>query len=252
MSQRPPDALTAHADAWEELGRIHARHGIDGAGADRVRGARLMASGLPHPAYNNADVVDPGAVDLEAVGAWYAERGVPWGVRVPAGSSWTAGRHLFRKRLLGLVPEDFVAAATVPGLDVTVAGTADLAEVVEVDVAAFGGEAEGVSPWLGPILADGSAEVLLARLEGRPVAAAYVIATEGEAGPAGYLGGVGVVPAARRRGIAGDVSARLVGSALERGVGLVHCHPDHGEAARVYERIGFRPAGGLDVYVDLA
>jgi hypothetical protein len=55
---------TAHADAWEAHGRFRTPYG---GGAVRLPGIRLMASGLPHSQWNNGDVVDPAAVDLEAV-----------------------------------------------------------------------------------------------------------------------------------------------------------------------------------------
>lgn len=245
------DALTAHGDAWEQLGRIHAAHGAPGAGAARVPGARLMASGLPHPTYNNADITDPYVVDLDAVRAWYDARGVPWGVRVPAGSAWDAGRHLFRKNLRAVGPTTFVPATPVPGLTVTMAEESELTDVAAVDTAAFGGTAADARAWLGPLVADPSAHLLVARLDGRPVAAAYTVTTEFDAGRAAYLAGVGVVPGARRRGIAHDLSSRLVEAALDRGAEIVHGHPEQAEAVRVSGRLGFAPAGAFDIYVDL-
>src|SRR4029079_12798950 len=86
-----------------------------GGGVATLPGIRLMASGLPHPQWNSADVTGPGA-DLEAARAFYAERGVPWGVRVPAGMRWGAGRHLFQMPLMGLAAADPIAPAAGPGL----------------------------------------------------------------------------------------------------------------------------------------
>src|SRR3954468_19343155 len=51
----------AHADAWEAHGRFRAG---SGGGFARLPGIRLMASGLPHPQWNNGDVLDPDAVDV--------------------------------------------------------------------------------------------------------------------------------------------------------------------------------------------
>ncbi len=62
---------TAHADAWEELGRCSIR---TGGGWSRLAGIRLMASGLPYPQWNNGDVIDPSVVDIDRVAAWYEER----------------------------------------------------------------------------------------------------------------------------------------------------------------------------------
>ncbi|HEX2400992.1 MAG TPA: hypothetical protein VHJ79_13575 [Mycobacterium sp.] len=78
----PEWLCTAHADAWQEIGRWR---DTTGGGVARLAGVWLMASGLPHPQWNNGDVFAPELVDIGAVGRWFAERGVPWGVRVPAG-----------------------------------------------------------------------------------------------------------------------------------------------------------------------
>src|SRR4051794_41976697 len=110
---------TAHADAWEAHGRHRER---DGGGVARLPGVRLMASGLPHPQWNNGDVVDPAAVDVESVRQWYADRRVPWGLRLPAGGPWPHGRMLFRKRLMGLATPSFEPAVVPAGGALPVAG----------------------------------------------------------------------------------------------------------------------------------
>jgi len=102
---------TAHGDAWQEQGRLRIPYG--GAFAE-LPGIRLMASGLQHPQWNNADVTDAAVVDIDLVREWYAARGVPWGARVPNDQDWSIGRHLFAKRLMGLTPEAFVAAPRRP------------------------------------------------------------------------------------------------------------------------------------------
>jgi GNAT superfamily N-acetyltransferase len=240
---------SAHGDAWQVLGRIHEPHG--GAVAS-VPGGRLMASGIPLAPYNNVDVDVPELIDLASVRAWYAERHVPWGARVPGGAAWTAGRFLFRKPLQGLEPASFGPAPVVPGLVVAPAVPEELEEVLLIDTEAFGGEAAPSRRWLAPLLTAPSATVVLARLDGRPVGTAYLVRSDGAAGPAAYLGGVGVVSEARRRGVAGALSSWLVTAGFAAGVQLVHCHPDTALAARVYERLGFVEGAALDVYVDLA
>jgi hypothetical protein len=98
---------TAHADAWEVEGRLRAPFG---GGAARVRGARLMASGIAQPKWNNADVTGTD-VDWDEVHAWYAERGVPWGIRVPLELELEleveVGSPLFVKRCAALFPDTF-------------------------------------------------------------------------------------------------------------------------------------------------
>ena len=71
---------TAHADAWAVEGALREAYG---GGAATLPGIRLMASGLPHPQWSSADVTCPRRP--EAARAFYAERGVRWGVRVPTG-----------------------------------------------------------------------------------------------------------------------------------------------------------------------
>jgi GNAT superfamily N-acetyltransferase len=242
-------ARTAHADAWEQHGLLRAGHG--GAAAE-LPGIRLMASGLPHPQWNNGDVTDPAAVDVDAVRAWYAARGVPWGVRVPAGAPWPHGRHLFRKRLMLLHLDRLVPAPAVPGLRVRAAGPDDLASVVAVDAAAFEGDPETEAPWIRPHLDAPAATVALAELDGVAVGTAYVLRSDGRAGPAAYLAGVAVLGPARGRGVAAAMSTWLLQDALARGSHVAHLHPDTDAASRLYARLGFDEVGGLDVYVDLA
>ena len=66
-----------------------------------------------------------------------------------------------------------------------------------------------------------------------------------------FLGGIGVVHGARRRGVAAAMSAWLLRRAFHGGARLAHLHPESDAAARVYDRLGFRAAGALDIYVDL-
>lgn len=249
---------TAHGDAWERQGVLRRPFGGDAA---RLPGIRLMASGLGHPQWNNGDVLDPDEVDIAEVAAWYTERGVPWGVRVPAGLRWTHGRRLFRKRLMGLVAPDFRPAhqpralraetRTPPaGLRLRAADPSDLAEVLEVDCLAFEESPEVERPWVEPHLSAAETTVVVAELEGHAVGTAYTLRSDGDAGPALYLAGVAVRPEARRQGVAAAMSSWLIERGFDEGVQLVHLHPDSDEAARVYGRLGFVEVEGFDVYVD--
>jgi ribosomal protein S18 acetylase RimI-like enzyme len=240
-------ARLAHGDAWQALGRLHAALGT-GRVAE-VPGALLMASGLPLPQYNNADITDPAAVDVAAVARWYDELGVPWGARVPAGVAWSAGRLLFRKRLMALPSEDLVPPAPDGHIELAAAGPDDLDTVLRLDVAAFGDAGEAQRRWLEALLAGADVTVALASWEGTPAGTGYAVRTDGAAGPAVYVAGIGVDPAFRRRGIGAALSARLVEQAGPHR--LAHLHPDTDEAVRVYRRLGFVEVPGFDVYVDL-
>lgn len=237
----------AHADAWEAHGRHRAS---SGGGVARLPGIRLMASGLPHPQWNNGDVSDPAAVDVAEVRRWYADRGVPWGVRVPVGMTWPHGRQLFRKRLMGLRPETFTPATATGGVSIRQGGPADVEAVLAVDTVAFGAPDDVERPWVEPLLSQPGVTVAVAELAGETVGVGHVLVTAGDAGPAAYVAGIGVLPVARRRGIASVLSTWLVERSFAAGARLAHLHPDTDAAAVVYARLGFVEVEGFDIFVD--
>jgi GNAT superfamily N-acetyltransferase len=238
---------TAHADAWAVEGALREPYG---GGVATLRGIRLMASGLAHPQWNSADVTGPYA-DLDGAREFYAARGVDWGVRVPAGMPWTAGRRLFRMPLMGLLPGQLRTPPAVDGLALRAAGPDDLETVLAVDTSAFGSDPDLYRPWTAPHLSAPQITVALAELDGEPVGTAYTLRSDGPAGPAVFLAGVAVIAGARRRGVAAAMSVWLLRGAFAGGARLAHLHPDTDAAARVYARLGFREAGALDIYVDL-
>jgi ribosomal protein S18 acetylase RimI-like enzyme len=69
------------------------------------------------------------------------------------------------------------------------------------------------------------------------------VGTAQRAGDVVEVVGVGTLPAARRRGLGGAVTAELARDALERGAELVFLSAGSPEIARVYERVGFRRVG---------
>jgi len=236
----------AHADAWAAEGVLRAPLG---GAALSLRGIRVMASGLAHPQWNGADVTAPDA-DVEGARAFYAARGVRWGVRVPSGMSWPHGRHLFRMPLMGLVPGALRPAPPVAGLALRAARERDLDVVLALDAGAFGVPEALQRPWLAPHLSAPGVTVALAALEGEPVGTAYTLRTDGEAGPSAFLAGVAVAAGARRRGVAAAMSTWLLARAFAEGAELAHLSADTDAAARVYARLGFTPAGALEVHVD--
>ena len=79
-------------------------------------------------------------------------------------------------------------------------------------------------------------------------------AFDSEAGPVGggshnprgeitEIVGVGVLPAFRRRGIAGALTCALAADALSRGVTTVFCSAENDAVARIYAAVGFRRVG---------
>ena len=234
----------AQADAATAEGRLRER---TGGGAAEVRGARLMASGLPFAKWNSAIVTAP-EPDLTAVRRWFAAKAVPWGVRVPVDIQVTPGRHLFPQRCMGLLPTDFVPADGT--VEIRRARPADAETVSYVDATAFGDDPASVRTWLEPQLADDCWHSYLAVIGGRPVGVATGVYTDGRAGPAVLVSGVGVLPPYRGRGIGAALSSRVVADALDAGVRLAHLNPDTDAAARIYARLGFVEVPGFEIYVD--
>jgi GNAT superfamily N-acetyltransferase len=238
---------TAHGDAWAAEGVLREPMG---GGARALTGIRVMASGLPSPQWNGADVT-AAEPDLAAARAFYAERGLPLAVRVPEGMPWHAGRHCVRLRLMGLEPQAFVPAAEVPGLRVREADVHDLETVLDLDVGAFGGDRDATRPWIAPHLGAPGFTVALADLEGEPAATAYSVRTDGAAGPSLLLAGVAVAAHLRGRGIGAAISSWLLARGFAGGARLAHLHADTDAAARVYARLGFVDAGALEVFEDV-
>ena len=237
----------AHADVWQVEGRLRAPHG---GGALEVRGLRLMASGLAGPQWNSGDVTAPDA-DVAAARAFYAARGAAWGLRVPAGMPWRHGRCLKTLRLMAAEGDAFAPAPVPRGVAVRAAGPDDLETVLAIDAAAFGQNPDEDRGWIAPRLGANGITTALATLDGDPVGTGLAIRTDDRAGPALYVAGVAVAAAARRRGVGAAVSSWLVAGGLEAGARFAHLHADNDPAARVYARLGFADAPGLDVYVGL-
>ncbi|MET9627587.1 GNAT family N-acetyltransferase [Lentzea sp. NPDC006480] len=69
------------------------------------------------------------------------------------------------------------------------------------------------------------------------------VGTAQRAGGVVEIAGIGTLPAARRRGLGGAVTAELARDALQRGAELVFLSAGSLDIARVYERVGFRRVG---------
>ena len=221
-----------------------------GGASAAARDLQLMAAGFEAPGVNSGDVTGPDP-DLDAARAFYASRGVTWGLRVPLGLPWRHGRLLFRRRLMAVPRAAFRPASAVPGLTLRRAGAADLAGVLHVDSTVFELDPTDNTQWLEPLLAAERADVVLAELDGEPAGTAYTLRSDGAGGPALYLAGVAVLAGARRRGVGAAVSSWLLERGFAAGADLAHLNPDSEEAARLYRRLGFTETPGLDVYVDI-
>ena len=89
-----------------------------------------------------------------------------------------------------------------------------------------------------------------AELDGVPVATGYaLLVSRRRPGCSVYIGGIAVIPAARRRGYRRrPVELAPGSSASKRGPGSPISRPIPRNAARVYERLGFEDFRGIDIY----
>jgi len=210
-----------------------------------------MVAGFEAAGVNSGDVTGPDP-DLDAARAFFTEHGVHWGIRVPEEQPWEHGRLLFRRRLMALDREAFRPAAGVPGLELRRAGLEDLPAALDIDSTAFGLDVAENTRWLEPLVAEGERVTFaLAILDGDPVGTAYVMRTDGAAGPCLYLAGVAVRAEARQRGIGAAMSSWLLERGFAAGAELAHLNPDTAGAARLYGRLGFIELPGYDIYIEL-
>ena len=117
-----------------------------------------------------------------------------------------------------------------------------------LDANAFGSDLADGRAWLEPLCLSDRAKVAIAELDGVPVATGYALSCHSESTGSVYVGGIAVIPPARRRGVAAALSSWLLGLGFEEGAAFAHLQTDSLEAARVYERLGFEDFRGIDIY----
>ncbi len=178
----------------------------------------MMATGLAEGLFNTADVFSPDA-DADAIAAFYAARGLRYGVRVPAGMAWSHGTRVLRLRLMYVRCGALRPVESPPGVDIEAVAPRDLEEVVAVDSAAFGSERATVEPWIAGLVRapDDAVTVACARRAGSIVGVGYAIHATGAGGRSVGIGGIGVAPEARRRGGIGGGAHDLACSLRLRG-----------------------------------
>jgi hypothetical protein len=128
-----------------------------------------MASGLPTPERNNADI-DALDVNLDTIATWYAARQLPWGVRVPVEWELPIGRPLFTKRCFGLPLTRVLPRQPPGGIPIQPARAIDLDAYVSTDAAVFDDDPGLTRRWVTPVLGTSSFTHWLARANGAPPA----------------------------------------------------------------------------------
>ncbi|MFG3087130.1 GNAT family N-acetyltransferase [Streptomyces antibioticus] len=185
---------------------------------------------------------------------WLAEAAPDLRERVGAAGLTVAERPLMvLDPGLPLAPQALPAAVSVravkaddPALPAVLAlprlafGRDDTAGVRELAAAAEGVVADGTVEAVRPTLRAGHKRLLAAfGPDGVPLAAGHYH----PAGGATEIGGVGTLPTARRQGLAAAVTTALAVDAREHGVTTVFLAYAAESVARLYARLGFRPAG---------
>ncbi|WUD70953.1 GNAT family N-acetyltransferase [Streptomyces sp. NBC_00510] len=133
------------------------------------------------------------------------------------------------------------AVLALPGLAFADEGTATgPAGRVELAAAAEALRADTTVATTAPSLRAGHKTLIAAFApDGTPLAAGHHHPADGTT----EIGGVGTLPTARRQGLGAAVTAALAAHARDHGVRTVFLAYAHRAVARIYARLGFRPAG---------
>ncbi|MFF3614834.1 GNAT family N-acetyltransferase [Streptomyces sp. NPDC002580] len=133
------------------------------------------------------------------------------------------------------------AVLALPGVAFADEGTAvGSAGRAELEAAAEGLEADGTVASIRPSLRRGHKTLVAAFApDGTPLAAGHYHPADGTT----EIGGIGTLPTARRQGLGAAVMTALADHARGHGVNTVFLAYAEESVARIYARIGFRPAG---------
>ncbi|NVI86767.1 GNAT family N-acetyltransferase [Actinomadura sp. BRA 177] len=214
--------------------------------------------------------VSPSAADIDLVRARQRELGVPeafeWLAEVTPslrGRIEAAGLPVAERPLMildplhQLPPQPLPAGVTIRAVD---ADDPALPEVMALPELAFADEGTEVgsaghaelAAVAEELSADGAAATVRASLRAGHKVLVAAFAPDGTPLAAGHyhpvngtteIGGVGTLPAARRQGLGAAVTAALAAHAREHGVATVFLAYAEEAVARIYARLGFRPAG---------
>ncbi|MET8577980.1 GNAT family N-acetyltransferase [Streptomyces sp. NPDC005012] len=245
----PPEPARRRGPAasYRELARVAARGWPPVESEPLGEWVLRAAAGFTRRANSALPTGDPGVgadEALDAVSAWYAERGLPAYVQASTGAEGTDELLCAALEERGWVRE--VTAELWTG------GLAPVADAVDPDTAAVVLSRHTDEAWLARYRRKGVTEVARRVLEGGPsVWFATVPGREGE--PPAAIGrcvvdgrwagfaAVEVAPERRREGLATRVMAALAGQALKEGAsaGWLQVETDNTGARRLYDALGF-------------
>jgi GNAT superfamily N-acetyltransferase len=216
------DAATRVRGDWTDLG-----------------GLCLHTTGIAVAHWNGAKLVTrAGMACLDEAGAWFADRGMPWGLLVPAELDHDHGLSLITEQPVML--RDLEDLDPVPDLQLRWDCAGDAAAVQSQ---AFGDALDLTTEFVLPKVTNPASAVVVAYDGGLPVATATVFCVEGVAA----VFGVGTVEAARRRGLGAALTLAVLHEGRRRGCDLAYLNPSP-LGYGVYARLGFTDAPPWRVY----
>ena len=244
----------------EQLGRAMAAAlraktlAVSGGEVTEIDGLEVYLSHLPDPGENFAFVAtepkDPVAALTEAE-AVLRRNGMPFGIGVlgrrhPAVDAAVRARGfrvLFTEPVMTIRTADLAEVPLPSDVHLADAGPGDLRALAELDAIAFGGDIDVSRGMYSRGLLE-VAHVVTASIDEKIVG----VATGVPAGGAVAVFGVAVAPEARRRGIGAALTCAAARAQAGDGSGIAWLSA-RGEAARVYERLGFREVGRTEIWV---
>jgi ribosomal protein S18 acetylase RimI-like enzyme len=250
MRSEPELAAAANANFLASFGKL-AEHSAEGE-VREAEGAFAFITGFPIPLFNGCVVAErsqPG--ELRAALGWVRERHVPYRLWIAEGTADELGAVAAEFRLerdsvsypnmvLDPVPEPPRPAEDVVAGPVGTAGLEDFLDV-SVELGLSRELAERV--FSSGFVADPDVQLFTGWLEGRPAGTSLAIRSGGVSG----VYNVGVVPAARRRGVGTALTWASVGAGR-----AWQCEPvvlqSSTMALPMYEAMGFRTVVSYAVF----
>lgn len=172
--------------------------------------------------------------------AWFAGRGMPYGVLVPAEvDARPPGGVLLHEH--PVMVRDLTGLPPLPDLEWVDAPSGD--DVAQVQVLAFGDLPELVLSFVTPVLGAPWRRTVVVREGGTAVATACVVLTDDGA----VVYDVAVVPAAQRRGLGRAVTLWCLHQATDAGLASVSLNPTP-PGRSVYAALGFTDAAPWSIW----
>ncbi len=205
----------------------------------------MHTTGLPVAEWNGALLYDvAGLPGLDAAAGWFAERGMPWGLLVPAELDVAPPRfrYVADQQLMVRDLEELPALPNQP-----LRWDAPAEDVAVVQAAAFEMPLDEARAFVAPKLGNPTCDVVVANdQDGQPVASATGVLVDGVVA----VFGVGTLPSHRRQGLGSAVTLAVLHRARDQGADLAYLNPsDLGYGA--YRKLGFLDAPGWRIWSPL-